>query len=167
MATTESPALTEKQIARFWAKVKKSDVSDGCWTWEGATMNGYGLFWVRPKPQRAHRVSFLLANGHYPAPDLVCCHNCGNRMCVRPDHLRADTHLANMADKVAHGTAPIGVNNPRSKLTEEQVLAIFRDPRKLLREIAADYGVKLQTVHHIRTGRRWGHLTSKELVAPE
>ncbi len=74
----------------FWLHVKQSET--GCWEWIGALdKDGYGqLHAVRDGKQttmRAHRLSFLLDRGFLP--DLDIDHLCGNRRCVRPDHLEA------------------------------------------------------------------------------
>jgi len=44
-----------------------------------------------------------------------------------------------------------------SKLTEEQARAVVEDPR-ILRLIAADYGVTAQAIHLIKSGKNWAHL---------
>lgn len=81
-------------VDRFWGKVAKSS---GCWFWTASTnRNGYGRF----SPTRrvsigAHRFSYELAFG--PIPDgLVIDHLCGQRACVRPEHLEAVTALENI-----------------------------------------------------------------------
>ena len=33
---------------------------------------------------------------------LECCHSCGNASCINPEHLRWDTHKANMEDYARH-----------------------------------------------------------------
>jgi len=73
---------------RFWRNVRKTD---GCWIWTGTvTRQGYGQFsekrggrWVH---HLAHRASWLLKhNGIGPGRAVV--QTCGNRLCVRPEHL--------------------------------------------------------------------------------
>ena len=48
------------------------------------------------------------------------CHNDGNRMNPRLDNLRWDTRSSNHADKIGHGTAPLGERHPMAKLTDIQ-----------------------------------------------
>ncbi len=83
---------------RFWLKVKKQ--SFGCWEWSGSLSHGYGQFEVRASGSRknlkAHRVSYLLANGSIPS-DLPLDHLCRNRACVNPSHLEPVTHQVNIA----------------------------------------------------------------------
>lgn len=58
-----------------------------------------------------------------------------------------------------------GELNTRAKLTEEQVRAIFNDPRRgyARRDCAREYGVSVETVKSIQYGHTWKHLelTSK------
>ena len=56
--------LTARQLRNFWAK---ADKSGDCWTWTAYTLSkGYGQFWVTKKVERAHRVSWVIANGEIP-----------------------------------------------------------------------------------------------------
>jgi hypothetical protein len=45
-------------------------------------------------------------------------------------------------------------------LTEKQVRDILADTR-FQREIAADYGVRQNTISRIKSGSRWNHLHAK------
>ncbi|UYM26639.1 HNH endonuclease [Arthrobacter phage Bauer] len=81
--------LTDKDLARYWAKVEKSE---GCWLWTAATVpSGYGIFHHRDNHcAQAHRVSFEMANGAIPE-HMQVDHMCHNRRCVNPDHMRLVT----------------------------------------------------------------------------
>jgi hypothetical protein len=70
---------------RFMARVQKTD---SCWFWiGGCTANGYGAIWYDGRQISAHRFA-LMREGHViPDGDHVH-HECGERRCVRPDHLR-------------------------------------------------------------------------------
>lgn len=76
------------QVDRLWSRV---DVMvDGCWTWTGSTIRGYGRMIWNSKGTMTHRITYELAYG--PIPDgLVLDHLCRNRACCRPDHLEAVT----------------------------------------------------------------------------
>ena len=67
----------------------------GCWNWTGSTTQGYGQIWVDGGVMRAHRLAYELANGPLSG-DVMLDHQCRNRACVRPDHLRPSTNKANM-----------------------------------------------------------------------
>jgi DNA-binding XRE family transcriptional regulator len=94
--------------------------------------------------------------GPVPAGSEVC-HNCGHRPCVNPAHLRADTHQANMADCLVHGTHTRGARNGRARLTVGQVAyvraAVAAGCQQNL--LASELGVSPQTVNHIVRGRTW------------
>jgi hypothetical protein len=76
---------TETVEERFWALVHRTD--SVCWEWLGfRDEHGYGKFW-NPPEQLAHRTSVHLSGrplGHEQEVD----HECRNRACVRPDHLK-------------------------------------------------------------------------------
>lgn len=85
-----------------------------CHTWIGKRSAGYG--WIRDGRIKllAHRVSFELTNG--PIVDgFLVMHECDNRGCVNPAHLRAGTHSQNLLDAYDRGRrekAPPGAERP-------------------------------------------------------
>jgi len=91
-ATDLRPRTKASTAERFWTKVEKTE---GCWTWKGArTAGSYGTFRNGAKYVKAHKMSWLLANG--PVPDgMHLDHLCHNRGCVNPDHLRPVTQKQN------------------------------------------------------------------------
>src|SRR5579864_963770 len=130
--------LTEKQKARFWSKVKKTD---SCWEWTGTIQYGYGLFRLPEKNFRVHRLSYQLFYGEIP-PEKLICHRCNNRICVNPAHLYAGTSQDNVNDQIAAKCYPFGIRHPMHKLTEEQVQEIRQlYPTKTAKELAPLYGV--------------------------
>jgi hypothetical protein len=100
--------LTTGAEGRFWIKVDK----DGpihprfgqCWMWTGAVKGntkGYGYGEFMDDDGRfvsVHRYSYALEYGPIN-PDLEVDHICRNRLCVRPEHLRASTHKQNMENQ--------------------------------------------------------------------
>ena len=88
---------------RFWSQVDKSG---RCWMWTGSRGgDGYGLFNSGGRLYSAHRLAYQLAVGTIPT-GLVIMHECDNRACVNPAHLKPGTHAENMQDKVAKGRVP-------------------------------------------------------------
>jgi transposase-like protein len=82
----------------FLSKVKI--IENGCWEWQGPLQtNGYGQF----LSYRAHRISYSIYKGD--PGDLLVCHSCDYRKCVRPDHLFLGTWKDNMDDMRAKGRA--------------------------------------------------------------
>ena len=87
----------------FWPNVDKSA---DCWIWTASTLGrGYGA--VQPKKGKprtgAHRFSWALHNGRWPAPGMVIMHSCDNPKCVNPKHLTEGTYRENSHDCVRKG----------------------------------------------------------------
>lgn len=59
-------------------------------------------------------------------------------------------HMVSVGNNIDHN----GINNPRSKLTEEQVIAIRNDDR-VMGDIAKDYGVSRSAISNIKSGKRY------------
>ena len=84
--------ITAAAEARFWSKVTRTDEPAACWLWTAAVgRHGFG---VASHPDRrngsgtlAHRVAWETAAGTALPPGAALLHRCGNRLCVRPDHL--------------------------------------------------------------------------------
>ena len=89
----EHKNLTLPEYKRFIKNV----IKDECWKWVGKLdKDGYGMFFLRQKLRRAHRVSWYNVNGII-GDDLVIHHKCRNHSCVNPDHLEKMTWKENAA----------------------------------------------------------------------
>jgi HNH endonuclease len=91
---------------KFWKNVKFTET---CWRWTGCTSKGYGVFYYRGSPQRAHRLSWGWR--YFPIPDDLCVdHLCKVKSCIRPDHVEIVTWAENgrraSRDAKAAGFAP-------------------------------------------------------------
>lgn len=145
---------------RFWAKVRKGDQ---CWEWEATTINrGYGIFYVSRKPVLAHRFSYELHFGPIPT-GMIVCHHCDNPLCVRPDHLFAGTYSDNSWDMIAKGRhRPCrGENNPKTKLSESEVLDIltrYFTGDVTQADLARAYSIGPSAIFGIVHGTRWVHV---------
>lgn len=89
-----SIVLSEKQQARFWSFVRKTDT---CWFWEGLRdVDGYGRIFTHG----AHRISYTLIKG--PIPDGMTLDHlresgvCSSKLCINPDHLEPVTGSVNV-----------------------------------------------------------------------
>ena len=161
--------VTDGLKRRFWAKVRKFD-GDGCWLWSGALHNrGYGYFNIDGKMYLTHRVSWLLKNGTLPA-DLLVCHRCDVKPCVRPDHLFLGTHGDNLHDAAVKGLMPRGDKHPmrrrpeRSRtaiLTKENVVDIRaqRVGGKTVEELARDFGLSKSAMYKVVSGTTWKNIS--------
>lgn len=160
--------ITEKDIDRFWSKVKIGN-PDECWEWQSSLdEKGYGHFQFshnnplgRDNP-RSHRVSWVIRFGKIPE-NMCVCHTCDNRSCVNPDHLFLGTYEDNNKDRKEKGRSAVGENAPTAKLTEKDVVLI----KKLIskgatqRAIAKQFNVRHVTIGNIARGKTWRYLTEK------
>lgn len=87
--------LTPSELRRLAAQIEESP--DGCWTWIGYIGPGdYGRIFLRGAMWQVHRIVYELFVG--PVPEgLVLHHECHNRRCCNPAHLRPVTQAENLA----------------------------------------------------------------------
>ena len=152
---------------RFWSKVQKTE---GCWLWTASLdRRGYGQFRLDGRIQKAHRVSWQLANGPIaawsdPKTSPLVLHSCDNPRCVNPAHLSTGTNADNTADRDSKGRAlynrpPRGERHGNSRLTETQVREIrsLRGEAKGI-DIATRFGITPQAVCLIQQRKAWRHV---------
>lgn len=140
---------------RFHAHVKRGR-QDECWPWTGhSRRRGYGqMKWTDGRHHAVARIAWELANGRPIAPNMHACHHCDNPPCCNPAHIFVGTAIDNVRDRDAKRRTSMGENHHAAKLTLDQAKAI-REDKRLLREIAADYGVSFSVVSAIRRGKKW------------
>lgn len=127
-----------------------------CLRWPFSFRNGYPRFW-NSGGISVHRYICERWHGRSPSPNHHAAHDCGNKWCVAPRHLRWATPAENNADKNRHGTAQKAERNGNSKLTTRQAVTIYHSlkPYSLL---ASKYGVTVQCVYSIKKRKSWRHL---------
>lgn len=168
----EEVELTVGVVVRFGRKIA---FGDGCWEWRGSiASNGYGVFYLRRHPNRAHRIAWMIANGRIPAGMLVC-HRCDNPRCVRPDHLFLGTTQDNTADMVKKGRAfqgepaserKRGTLNPRAKLDDDaigEIVTRYRSGGVRQKDLAKEYSVSQSTINGIIRGNLWTHVEAEHV----
>jgi hypothetical protein len=152
-----------------------------CWEWMGnRNKAGYGtlshfanLEASGRKTELAHRIAYRLYVGPIP-PGLIVCHTCDNPPCVNPAHFFLGTSGDNSADmakkgRAARGPEPgafylrRGTAHHHAKLTDAAVIHIYESGDSG-RSLAQRFGVSPGTIHLIRQGKIWTHITSQ--IAP-
>lgn len=123
--------ITERDEARFWAKVALPN-EQGCMLWMAyCDRRGYGTFSLNCRKVRASRVSYTLAYG--PIPDgLVVDHvrdrGCRSTSCVAPLYLEAVTDAENRR----RGLSPYAINARKTHCPQGHPLSgenLYVDPR--------------------------------------
>ena len=141
---------------RFWSYVDKSGGEDACWFWQGRLPStGYGQFWFAGKLWRAHRLSYFFTTGI--KSELYILHNCNNRSCVNPSHLREGTQADNMEDRRKSGYVH---QTKGRKLSATQVreikLALLDGISNTV--LGRRFGVDRTSIRAIKQGRCWRHV---------
>lgn len=144
-------------LERFIAAAIEFQDADRCLIWPFGRSDGYATVKRSGKTERVHRIICAAVRG--PAPkgaDAAHSCGCGADGCVNPHHLRWASRAQNVADMVTHGTAPKGERHGRSKLTRDEVVAIFGLRNRASQEIiAAHFDVHETTVSRILSGATW------------
>lgn len=150
--------------ARILARLTRSGE---CWEWCGAT-NQYGYGRIRiggratGKLHAVHRVMYGIYCAPVPA-ELDVLHTCDNPACVKPTHLFIGTHTDNMKDKERkrRGNHPKGNERANAKLNDARAAEIIASRGTPQKELAARFGVSVQTIAAVQTGRKWKHVKRK------
>lgn len=114
----------------IWSRIiANTTITATCWTWRGTVNSkGYGCVGSgkRSKTALVHRVAVIVRDGSL-ADDLVVDHMCGNKRCVRPDHLDVVTNAENIRRGYAHRGYHLGGHCGKGHLLTEA--NIYRSPR--------------------------------------
>jgi len=161
--TTGSVEKTRANHSLDFLNANAGHTGKDCLIWPfSLATGGYGKVKINGKSLPAHREMCRMAHGEPPNATDHAAHSCGRGAegCVNPRHLSWKSPADNNFDKVVHGVTARGEEHCRAKLTEAEVLAIFRDGRNQ-KDTAKAFGVSKATVCFIRDGRNWGWLTGK------
>ena len=156
MTYREIPYLSEKDKARFWAKVDVRS-PDECWLWLGARSGlGYGCFTIKHAAYTAHRIALAAAATEVPVNRGVM-HGCDNPPCCNPAHLSLGTQAENMRDMRKKGRQNYvrGSSVGLAKLTESAVRDIRNSRTFKAVDLAETYGVTRSTIYNVWSRKTW------------
>jgi hypothetical protein len=131
----------------------------GCWIWDGpVSRNGYGKLAVLRRAKGAHQASYAAYKGSI-ARGLCVLHECDEKLCVNPDHLRLGTHADNVTDKIKKGRARYssGESHFRAKLSASAVAEI-RSSEDEIQTLAGKFSVDQSTVRQVKSRKTWRHV---------
>lgn len=136
--------------------------TDQCIEWPYGKLfsGGYGSISTNKcKSGRAHVVAWCLANRKKNVPSgIEVRHTCDNPPCINPRHLVLGTHQDNMTDAALRRRMEHGENRHNAKLNENAIKEI-RASNLSLSQLAKIYRVGAVTIHWVRRGVTWKHVT--------
>ncbi len=113
---------------------------------------------------QVNRTVCLTFHGNPPSEEHEAAHLDGRTHNNRPENLAWKTPTENAADKVMHGTAPIGANNARARLDETIVATIidrYAGGEKSSR-LAIEHQVTVSNILAIVRGDTWRHVDTPQ-----
>lgn len=90
-----------------------------------------------------------------------CRHKDGNPSNNHISNLEWGTRLENMKDRAVHGNTAVGINNGKSKLTEEKVKEIrrlYKTGKYTRKNLASMFNVSTMPIHQIINRLTWKHV---------
>ena len=157
--------IKEHKGKDFWDNVEIGK-PDECWPWKRSRLDaGYGQAWFMGRKELAHRVAWILTIGVLGSSTCVL-HTCDNPPCCNPKHLFIGTQQDNLIDMFAKGRGKmpprmLGEDNPKSKLTEKEVLEIrslWSVRAMTQKELWERYGITRTTLQAILYRQSWRHI---------
>lgn len=154
----------KKTVELFWSKITVCGL-DECWEWNGRLQQGYGMTGWDGGNYRTHRIA-LVTLGLLDSPAApkdrrahgFVLHECDNRRCCNPTHLRVGTCLENNRDCIDKKRA-VFVNGERhgsAKLNTELIREIRSLRGKFPQsDLARKYGVSQSRISAIQREVSW------------
>lgn len=143
---------------RFWIELHQHKMDSGYLVVGLRTPDG------KPKQVSVHKLVLTTFVGPCPA-GMQCRHLNGNRSDPRLENLAWGTPQENANDRIRHGTTLRGEANPAAVLTTIQVEAVvvLHKAGWGARRIAKVFSVDRGTITQILSGKKWKHVTDKDL----
>jgi HNH endonuclease len=160
--------ITEKDKARFFAKVGPPQLNGCCLWMDAKDRKGYGSFYADGKQRKAHRAAWTIVNGPIPA-GLCVCHKCDNPSCCLVDHLWLGTIADNHADMLTKGRQSRGAQHGASTSPERRPRGVTHGlrlhPERVARGVANGQAKLTESqVKTIRTRYATGGTTLLQLA---
>lgn len=134
---------------------------DECILWPYQKANGYPRVQIDLKKISVHRMACEHVNGPPPFVGAYACHNCNNKLCINPSHLRWDTPSGNQKDRLDAGTDCRGEKHGAAKLRKEDIMYIRNNADIISqRKLAKIFDISRKHISRIIKGESWGWMTS-------
>ena len=109
-----------------------------------------------------HAQLCAVVHGPKPSPMHVAAHSCGqgHNGCINPRHVRWDTAKGNEADKLRHGTRPLGEKVFGARFVEADIRRIRQlwEAGETQVAIAKMYGCRQNRISSIVNRHTWKHV---------
>lgn len=158
---------------------KSGPMKSACLIWTGPTEpSGYGRVSVRKHSPNlhnffTHRLSYMIQTGEILSPSELILHQCHIRLCGNVDHHHIGNHEDNMAD-LTKSKNIAGENNPRAKLTEDdvwEILDLYYEGDKegvwTAKSLSTYFGVGVGTINDAVSGRSWPYIYNEYFEVDE
>ena len=119
----------------------------------------YLRYWDSEKKEYTllHRYIYEKFYGAIPE-NLIVRHKCDNPKCCNPLHLELGTRLENNRDRVVRNRSAKGERHGRAKLTEKDVIEIYKNNTLKVTQLARLYNVKHAHIYKIKRKLIWTDL---------
>jgi Helix-turn-helix len=116
--------------------------SDTCWGTDLFCRKGHPMIFVKGRRLSVARLMYQITFDVKLEWDQLVLHNCGNKECIRPDHL----YLGSLQDSL----------KSTKSLTEgqiEQIKQLINEEKLTQKEIGEKFGIHNSTVSKIKNGK--------------
>jgi hypothetical protein len=116
-----------------WFDTQVALDGSGCLVWiAGKITSGYGQFYPDAGRIPAHRFAYERSYGKIP-DDMIIDHQCGNRACVTPEHLKAVTIKGNNENRAVRHDSATGLRGvqPSGKKSHPWVASLTHNRKRI------------------------------------